>query len=268
MTSFTPSDPLDGRSEKTVGRRRKFPAISGVHLLILATGILAFIANLALLRDGETPLTQMAVSQIDLTPGRRLHPEDLRLTPVDVEESVASGLIAESELTEYQGWVVTGPIASGSLISKTSLRAPPAELASRAMSFPIEVEHAVGGDLIVGDLVDVIRVDEDQARFVATGLTVLDVPGRSEGGLGLSGEFHVVLEVDDRTALGLALALAHAQVELVRSTGSSPVTVSSRKELQPGFASRGPSSLGQDDPGRIRSGDPGGYPPDGERLLP
>ena len=35
-------------------------------------------------------------------------------------------------------------------------------------------------DLVPGDLVDVIRVDEEEASFVATGVTVLDVPGESE----------------------------------------------------------------------------------------
>lgn len=80
--------------------------------------------------------------------------------------------------------------------------------------------------MIPGDLVDVIRVDEEQASFVATALEVLGVSTQSEGALGLSGGgFHLILEVDDRTALALALALANAEVEVLRSTGSAPVEV-------------------------------------------
>lgn len=242
MTSFTSSDQSEARSGRSAGPRRRFPAISGVHLLILATGVLAFVANLAVLRGGEAPLSQMAVSRVDLAPGRPLQPQDVRLTPVDVEESVASGLISDSELDRYQGWVVTGRAAAGSLLSKANLRAPLSGSAFRAMSFPIEIEHAVGGDLVGGDLVDVIRVDDEQASYVATGVKVLDVPGQVQGGLGLSGDFYLVLEVDDRTALILALALSHGEVEVVRSTGSAPVTVRSLEEA------------------RVESGDPGASP--------
>lgn len=266
MTSFTSSDPLGGRPEKVARRRRRFPTVSGVHLLILTAGGLAFIANLALLSGGGPERIQVASSRVDLTPGRRLQPEDIRLTPVDVEESVASGLISESDMAAYRGWVVTGKMASGSLLHKANLRSPLAESGSRAMSFPIGVEHAVGGDLVSGDLVDVIRVDEDRARFIATGLAVLDVSGRTEGGLGLSGDFYLVLEVDDRTALALALALAHARVEVLRSTGSKPVTVRSLDEFRSDPRSSGGFSAGQG-PSGIRPGSSGGGP-DGEGSPP
>ena len=95
------------------------------------------------------------------------------------------------------------------------------------MSFPVDPHHAVGGDLIPGDLVDVIRVDTEQASFVATAVEVLAVSTQSEGALGLSsGGFHLVLGVDDRTALALALALANGgEVEVLRSTGSAPVEI-------------------------------------------
>ncbi len=226
MAPFTSSSKADGRPDGAPHRRRWFPAISGVHLLIVAVGVLALVANLVLLRRGEAPPTQMAVSSVDLAPGRRLQPEDIQLTPLDVTEPIASGLVSEAELSEYEGWVVARQTEAGSLLSKASLRAPLTTLGFRAMSFPVEAEHATGGDLIPGDLVDVIRVDKERASFVATAVPVLAVSTQSEGALGLSGGgFYLVLEVDDRTALSLALALAHAEVEVLRSTGSIPVEV-------------------------------------------
>lgn len=226
MTSFTSS----GKTEATPGgahrRRRWFAAVSGAHLLIVAAGVLALVTNLVLLRRGEEPLARVAVSAVELAQGRSLQPGDIELTPLDVAESVASHLVSEEELAEYQGWVITRQTAAGSLLTKESLRRPPGTLGFRAMSFPVEADHAVGGDLIPGDLVDVIRVDEEQATFVATALEVLGVSTQSEGALGLSGGgFHLILEVDDRTALALALALANAEVEVLRSTGSAPVEV-------------------------------------------
>ena len=105
MTSFTSSSKANGQSGGAPRRRRRFPAISGIHLLIVAAGVLALVANLVLLRGGETPLTHMAVSGIDLAPGRILQPEDIQLTPLDVAEPIASGLISEAELSEYEdGW--------------------------------------------------------------------------------------------------------------------------------------------------------------------
>ena len=267
MTTHTSSNPTDGRTEPPTRRRRRFPAISGVHLLIIATGVLALLANLALLRGGETPLTKMAVSSTDLAPGRNLSPDDIELVPVDVAETVASGLISEAEVTEYQGWVVTTRTASGSLLSKANLRAPLNRSGFRAMSFPIDAEHAAGGDLVPGDLVDVIRVDDDEASFVASGVTVLDVPGQSEGALGLSSSFFLVLEVDDRTALTLALALAHAEVEVLRSTGASSPTVRILAEKGiPAGEFRAPAP--GDDPVGTGSVPSEVFPPTGGGLVP
>ena len=268
MTSFPSSEKVGRRPRRSGRRRKRFPAVSGVHFLILATGVLAFIANLALLRGGEAPRSLIAVSQVDLAPGHRLQPEELRFTAVDAEEKVVSGLVAESELSQYQGWIVAGAAPAGTLISKANLRAPLAESDFRAMSFPIPREHAVGGDLISGDVVDVIRVDEDEARFVATSLTVLNVARPSEGGLGLSGGFHLVLEVDDRTALSLALALANGQVEVVRATGSSPVTVRSLKELRSDPQDPGRSWGQEHDHLGFGSPDSGRYPPQGSGAAP
>ena len=232
MTSFTSSGKTDATPGGAQRRRRWFAAVSGAHLLIVATGLLALVANLVLLRRGEEPLARVAVSAVELAPGRSLQPGDMQLTPVDMAESVASQLVSEDELAEYQGWVITRRTAAGSLLTKESLRSPLGAVGLRAMSFPVDADHAVGGDLIPGDLVDVIRVDEEQASFVATALEVLGVSTQSEGALGLSGGgFHLILEVDDRTALALALALAHAEVEVLRSTGSAPVEVGVLKDV-------------------------------------
>jgi len=231
-------------------------------LLIVAAGVLALVTNLVLLRRGEEPLARVAVSAVELAPGRSLQSGDIQLTPLDVAESVASHLVSEDELAEYQGWVITRRTAMGSLLTKESLRSPLGAAGFRAMSLPVDAHHAVGGDLIPGDLVDVIRVDEEQASFVATALEVLGVSTQSEGALGLSGGgFHLILGVDDRTALALALALAHAEVEVLRSTGSVPVEVRVLKDASAALETY------QTSPGRS-SGDSPQPTPGSEGSLP
>lgn len=226
MTSSTSSGKAGARAAGARRRRRWFAAVSGAHLLIAASGVLALVTNLVILRGGEEPQTRMAVSGTDLAMGRTLQEGDIQLTPVDVAEPVASGLVSEAELGQYQGWVIARRTAAGSLLTKESLRAPLSTVGLRAMSLPISADHAVGGDLVPGDVVDVIRVDKERAFFVATAVRVLGVSTQSEGALGLSGgSFYLVLEVSDRTALALALALANAEVEVLRSTGSAPVEI-------------------------------------------
>ena len=267
MTSVTSSELADGGVERSRPRRKRFPSISGLHLLIVATGVLALVANLVLLRRGEDPLTRMAVTAVDLLPGRSLQPDHIELIPMDVPEPVESGLISEAELGDYQGWVVTASLTSGSVLGKADLRAPFTTSEYRAMSLPVAIEHAAGGNILPGDRVDVIRVDDEEASFVATGLRVLEVPGRTDGAFGLSGSFYLVLQVDDRTALLLALALAHAEVEVLRSTGSASVDIHSVEEPSLSVDGRGswPVSEGFTLPG---PSDTRGYPPLEGGLLP
>ena len=268
MTSFTSSDRNDSGPGGVHSRRRWFAAVSGAHLLIVATGLLALVANLVLLRRGEEPLTQVAVSAVDLVPGRTLREGDTQLTPIDVSESVASRLISDAELNDYRGWVIIGQTSAGSLLTKENLRSPLATVRFRAMSFPVDADHAVGGDLIPGDLVDVIRVDTEQASFVATEVEVLAVSTQSEGALGLSGGgFHLILQVDDRTALALALALANADVEVLRSTGSAPVEVRVLKDAASALDSHPSNPGGFADPGLEPFPEPEGRDQAGEEPL-
>jgi hypothetical protein len=83
----------------------------------------------------------------------------------------------------------------------------------------------VGGELAVGDRVDVIGVDDDGPRYIATEVEVLDVPGSRAGTFGATDGFAVTLAVDDQQALALAGALAEGDLHVLRSTGAPEVTV-------------------------------------------
>jgi hypothetical protein len=70
--------------------------------------------------------------------------------------------------------------------------------------------------------VDVISLTDGSARFVATDLLVVSHAEPESTGLGATSYF-VTVALDADQALALAEAIGAGSVELVRSTGASPV---------------------------------------------
>lgn len=87
------------------------------------------------------------------------------------------------------------------------------------MSIDIDSLRAVGDRLKAGDLVDVIATVDDEARYVVTGIEVIEILGTSSS-FGGSSEFAVVVAVGDGQALEIAAAMSAGSLDLVRSTGA------------------------------------------------
>lgn len=99
------------------------------------------------------------------------------------------------------------------------------------MSFPVPQANAVGGDLIVGDEVDVLVVTDDGTRFVAEDVPVLALPSSADSGLAsAASSWWVVLAVEDMDALEIADGVEHGTIYLLRSTGTPALSV---QELDP-----------------------------------
>jgi hypothetical protein len=93
------------------------------------------------------------------------------------------------------------------------------------MSVPLPLANAVGGDLAVGDEVDVLVVREAGTRFVAGAVPVLALPDTDTPGLvGATSEWWVVLAVEDAEALEIADGVENGTVYLLRSTGTPAIT--------------------------------------------
>ncbi|NIS33411.1 MAG: hypothetical protein GWO04_27175 [Actinobacteria bacterium] len=56
-------------------------------------------------------------------------------------------------------------------------------------------------------------------------MAVVDVPGERSGAFGAGAKFAITVAVDDVQALGLAEALARADLHVLRSTGAPQVTL-------------------------------------------
>ena len=99
------------------------------------------------------------------------------------------------------------------------------------MSISLPRANAVGGDLVVGDQVDVLVVSDERTRFVAEDVPVLGLPPEGQSGLvGGSSGWWVVLAVEDLDALEIADGVEHGTIHLLRSTGTPSLSI---RELHP-----------------------------------
>lgn len=190
---------------------------------MVVAALVAAVLNYGVLRANDES-TRVAVAVGAIPAGTPVTLDALRFTDARVDEDVRSTLLEPARAAQVDGWIATGPIAAGELVRARDLRAPSAPEAQRAMSLPIDPEHAVAGALRAGDRVDVIEVRDDVASYLLTNAEVLAVPPtQARGGLGALSRFSVTIAVDDETALRLAVGLRSGALDVVRSTGSDEV---------------------------------------------
>jgi Flp pilus assembly protein CpaB len=188
--------------------------------MILAA-ILAFATNLMVLRGQETTRPAV-VATARIEAGRVIKAADLTVAEVDVDDSLFATLLAGGQSPALVGMVASRTIEAGHLLSVDDLRPAAAPSAQRAISIPIEIEHAVGGALVAGDRIDLISVSESGSEYILSGAEVLEVPTNARGSLTGATGFFVVVAVDDTEALAVAEAIRSGEIEIARSTGSSP----------------------------------------------
>jgi hypothetical protein len=116
----------------------------------------------------------------------------------------------------------TRPVPEGGVIALDALTRPLGGNGLRSMSVPVAREHAAGGLVEIGDVVDVISVVDGGPAYVVTGVEVVGVAAES-GGIGAAGGYFVVLAVDSGQALDLASAIDSGSLEVLRSSGAVPI---------------------------------------------
>lgn len=217
---LAPSSELREAGSPKPARRRGGWRPSATHVLIAVVVILAFVLNLLVLQD-RSATTFVAIAERPLTVGALFDPDDVRLAPVDASFEGIASLVTETQLEDYEGWVVARSVGADAAVAIGDLAAPGVESGLRSMSLPVPVEHAAGGSLVAGDRVDVVSVVEGVAQFIATGLEVVSVSETGAGTIGSVTSHHVVVAVEAEDALRLAEALDADSMELLRSTGAT-----------------------------------------------
>jgi Flp pilus assembly protein CpaB len=185
---------------------------------MLVAAVLAFATNLVVLRNHDQTRA-VVIAAFDLPAGRQVEANQFRSVEVDVDDAVYATLIPWVQAGSLVGQVTAHAIAEGMLIGTTDFRSPAGPAGMRSMSIPIDSEHAVGGQLGSGDRIDLIMVGEEGPRYVLESAEVLSTSSQGELGVLSTGDFFVVVAVDDQQALGVAEAIRDGRIEIVRSTG-------------------------------------------------
>jgi len=200
------------------------------HLIAVAAGVVTALLVLAWTRS-QDDFVSVLLAANDIRSGTLIEADDLRVTEMPSDSSVAMVMVPASEASALVGQVATRPIVIDEPILRTDLRPVVAEGGRRAMSFPLAPANAVGGELTVGDEVDVLVVTDDATRFVAERVPVLALPVAAPGGLVAgSSAWWVVLAVEDQDALEIAYGVEHGTIYLLRATGTPDLSI---RELAP-----------------------------------
>lgn len=197
-----------------------FSRLSSGHVIMIVAGLLAVLVNFALLRARDDTVL-VAIAARDIPTGTAVDPSYFEATEVKVAPEILERLLRVDGLATSQGAIAARTIPAGQLVIRSDLQSPAAPLELRAMSIPIDREHAVGGALAVNDRVDIIRVEDGVAEYVVVGAPVLAVPGDRTGAFQAVTGYHVVVAVDAITALELSSAIHQGSIEIVRSTGAA-----------------------------------------------
>lgn len=173
--------------------------------------------------SAPTPSTQLWVAAHDIAPGTIVEAGDLETVEADLSPEAMEHYALAS--TDLAGAYVARGIPAGQLVPLASL-SNQAPSASRQMTVPVEAEHAVGGALMVGDLIDVL-VTLDAGRpsartaVLVSQAEVIDVV-QAAGSFGSEGSpIGVTIGVSADDAPRLALALRTGEIDIVRAVGES-----------------------------------------------
>ena len=208
-----PPTPLDDAPGTAAPQRRARRHLQGGWTLMVAAGLIAAVANYALLTGGD-PGTRVAVLTADAPPGTPVADLQIEMRAVPLADPGAHQLVDRQVLDSLQGQVTAAALPAGVLLRATDVRAP-GDQAAGAMSLPVDASRSVGGLLQPGDVVDVIA-GETAAERVARDLQVVAV-GDGGGALGTVGAASITVSVDPDEALALAQALREGPIDLVRT---------------------------------------------------
>jgi Flp pilus assembly protein CpaB len=221
FVNVTPLVDTRGAGTSPVAKPSRFRHPSLSHVLIALAVILAFTFNFLALQDRDRTVL-VAVANGPLDAGTTVDPGDVRFVDIDAGFEGLASLVVEDSWTSVSGWVLTRPIPEGGVIALDALTRPLGGDGLRSMSVPVAREHAAGGLVEIGDVVDVISVVDGGPAYVVTGVEVVGVATES-GGIGAAGGYFVVLSVDSDQALDLASAIDSGSLEVIRSSGAVPI---------------------------------------------
>lgn len=218
----------NGSSIPPPPKRSVFSRVPPTLAVAIVAGVLAMVAFLV--ATSSRSGTQVAVAATDIPAGQGLTTSAVRYADVSASEPLLSTFVTADDLPSMKNDVATHTIHAGTAISRADFAPAAASAGRRSMSFPVDPEHAVGGTLRIGDVVDVIDGAPGgtgaQPAYVVTGAEILAVNRQSTGALNAGSKYSLTVALDAASGLRLSAAVAHGKVEVVRSTGAAPTSPS------------------------------------------
>lgn len=190
-------------------------------LLLVALSILG---GLRLFAAADHRVGVLAAAR-DLPPNHVIEAGDFKITRVQLSAGVLNGLHSETRLRALTGRVLLYPVTKGGLVSKSAVGNAPR--AGREITVPAAPEHALGGEVTVGDRVDVLATF-DKTTASARTVTIVRAAeviavNKTKGLFGQNGGnmSALTLSVAPDSAVFLAFAMRNGDLDIVRSTGSA-----------------------------------------------
>ena len=192
----------------------------------LIAGLVTFVLIATVLRD-RREMVAVAVASERIPAGVTITESMVHSVQVPAAVGFVSGLVS-FERVSAERLVAARTVQSGEVLPASAVGQPEVSSGARVMSIPVESWQAAGGEVQVGDQVDVIDTGKDGPSYVLTGAAVV---GRSEsntggglGSVGRPGGLFITVEVNEVQALALAATIESGKLMIVRSTGATPVT--------------------------------------------
>lgn len=195
--------------------------INARTVLGLLLMLVAFVGGQRLLADARTTVGFWSAAR-DLPRGTEFTSSDLVLTHVQLPDHVAERYVPSSDLLE--GAVTERAVSSGELIPREWVASDARGTPGREMTLPVPPEHAVGGSLQVGDIVDVYATFSPESADARTTLVARGIEVQAvveAGGLVLDEQAKVgiTVAVSPEEATRLAFAIRTADIDVVRVVG-------------------------------------------------
>lgn len=204
--------------------KRSGPNVSSSWIIMVLSGLIAIVVFL-FLTNKVTEKVAVAVATDDLSAGAQLSADSFRSVEVTLDSALLNRLVLFADRNQYVGYTVAGPIAEGDMITKAQVRRQTTANGLDAMSIPIERTRAVGGELAIGDRVDVISNSQTTSAYAAQDIEIIAVKDGSSGGALAAAEgFHLIVAISPEQAISIAKAIEDGKLDIVRTTGGSAPT--------------------------------------------
>lgn len=214
--------PTDVPSTDRRGRRRLIERITPGLLVGLLAALLAFVLVAGVLRDRRSTVDAVVPTRL-IAAGEQVSIDDVEFVEVPESAAFTTGLVTRDEV--LSGGLLAGRVlVPGEPVTRSAVGESSGREPSRVMALPLSGWGDSGGELAVGDTVDVVDTRAAPAVFVVQAALVVDRSSvlSAEGGLGGrvgSDEVWVAVEVTADQALRLSEVVAADEFVLVRSTG-------------------------------------------------